>query len=161
MIWLIKFAMCTMMPRSDALPGIGDTDLDGFLRRMKKETNLYWAGLVLGAVVFALTPLLTIGVPLPAFALPRQALARPPEKVLAHPSYLVRQAAFLIRVSGGRCWGADETVRARFDLPAYPPDPGTFRNHEPHSAFARAERASRSRRTTWSSAAEPAGRPRR
>jgi hypothetical protein len=128
MIWLIKFAMCTMMPRTDALPGIGDTDLDAFLRRMKKETNfLYWLGLVLGAVVFTLTPLITIGVPLPAFALPRKALARHTERVLAHPIYLVRQAAFLIRVSGGLCWGADEKVRARFDLPAYAPDPGTFR----------------------------------
>ncbi len=128
MIWLIKFAMCTMMPRTEALPGIGDTDLDGFLRRLKRDTNaLYWLGLVLGAVVFALAPLITIGVPLPAFALPRRALERHSERVLSHPIYLVRQAAFLIRVSAGLCWGADEKVRACFDLPPYPPDPGTFR----------------------------------
>ena len=128
MIWLIKFAMCTMMPRTASLPGIADTDIDGFLRRLKKETNLlYWTGLVLGAIVFALTPLLTIGVPLPAFALPRRALLRHTERVLGHPIYLVRQAAFLVRVSAGLCWGADEKVRACFALPPYPPDPGTFR----------------------------------
>lgn len=128
MIWLIKFAMCTMMPRTEALPGIADTDLDGFLRRLRNDANfLYWLGLVLGAIVFALTPLLTIGVPLPAFALPRKALALHSERVLAHPIYLVRQAAFLIRVSAGLCWGADERVRACLALPPYPPDPGTFR----------------------------------
>jgi hypothetical protein len=128
MIWLIKFAMCTMMPRTEALPGIADTDLDEFLRRLRKDANfLYWLGLVLGALVFMLSPLITIGVPLPAFALPRRALERHAERVLAHPIYLVRQAAFLVRVSGGLCWGADQNVRARFALPPYLPDPGTFR----------------------------------
>jgi hypothetical protein len=128
MLWLIKFAMCTMMPRTGTLPGIADTDIDGFLVRLRRETNfLYWAGVVLGAVVFTLTPLITIGVPLPAFALPRKALERHTERVLSHPIYLVRQAAFLLRVSGGLCWGADERVRACFALSPYPPDPGTFR----------------------------------
>jgi hypothetical protein len=128
MIWLLKFAMCTMMPRTETLPGIVDTDLDGFLLRLRKDSNLlYWLGLVLGALVFTLTPLITIGVPLPAFALPRKALDRHTERVLSHPIYLVRQAAFLIRVSAGLCWGADERVRACFALPPYAPDPGTFR----------------------------------
>jgi hypothetical protein len=128
MIWLIKFAMRTMMPRTEALPGIADTNLDGFLHRLRTDANfLYWLGLVLGALVFMLTPLFTIGVPLPAVALPRKALARHTERVLSHPIYLVRQAVFLVRVSAGLCWGADENVRARFALPPYPPDPGTFR----------------------------------
>jgi hypothetical protein len=128
MIWLIKFAMSAMMPRTETLPGIADTDLDGFLRRLRRETNLlYWSGVVLGAVVFALAPLITIGVPLPAFALPRKALEAYTERVLTHRIYLVRQAVFLLRVSAGLCWGADENVRACFALPPYPPDPGTFR----------------------------------
>jgi hypothetical protein len=128
MMWLIKLAMTSMMPRTETLPGVADTDLDGFLHRLKRETNfLYWAGVVLGALVFALAPVITIGVPLPAFALPRKALERYTERVLLHPIYLVRQAVFLLRVSAGLCWGADEKVRACFALPAYPPDPGTFR----------------------------------
>jgi hypothetical protein len=128
MVWLIKFAMCTMMPRTASLPGIADTDVDGFLRRLRKESNfLYWLGLVLGATVFTVTPLLTIGVPLPAFALPGKALARHTERILGHRVYLLRQAAFLLRVTGGLCWGADDKVRARFALAPYPPDPGTFR----------------------------------
>jgi hypothetical protein len=127
-IWLIKFAMCTMMPRTEALPGIADTDLDGFLRKMKKESQpLYWLGLVLGAVVFAVTPVITIGVPLPAFFLPRGLLDKHSERLLAHRVYTLRQAAFLVRLSAGMCWGADGAVRARLSLPAYGPDPGTFR----------------------------------
>ena len=128
MIWLIKFAMCTMMPRSAALPGIADTDLDGFLRRMQKDAEpLYWTGLVLGAMLFALTPLLTIGVPLPAFFLPKGLLDRHSDRLLSHRIYMLRQAASLVRLSAGMCWGADRSVRAYFNLPPYGPDPGTFR----------------------------------
>ncbi|MET0591796.1 MAG: hypothetical protein ABW133_03795 [Polyangiaceae bacterium] len=128
MIWLIKFAMCTMMPRTEALPGIGDTDLDGFLRRLKKESQpLYWIGLVLGAVIFTLTPLLTIGVPLPAFFLSRGLLDKHSAKLLSHPIYTLRQAAFLVRLSAGMCWGMDNGVRERMNLPPYGADPGTFR----------------------------------
>jgi hypothetical protein len=127
-IWFIKFAMRTMMPRTDALPGIADTDLDGFLRKMQRESQtLYWIGLVLGAVVFAITPLITIGIPLPAFLLPHRMLDRHAERILTHPVYILRQSALLVRLSAGMCWGADASVRARLGLPPYGSDPGTFR----------------------------------
>jgi hypothetical protein len=127
-IWLIKFAMRAMMPRTESLPGIADTDLDGFLRRLRKETlTIYWVGLVLGAVIFTVTPLITVGLPLPAFALPKKLLDRHTERILSYPIYLVRQGVFLIRLSAGLCWGADADVRARFALAPYAPDPGTFR----------------------------------
>jgi hypothetical protein len=127
-IWLIKFAMRTMMPRTEALPGIADTDLDGFLHKMKKESQpLYWLGLVVGALVFALTPIITIAVPLPAFCLPKNLLDKHTERILSHPIYALRQAAFLVRLSAGMCWGADNDVRERMGLPPYGPDPGTFR----------------------------------
>jgi hypothetical protein len=127
-LWLIKFAMRTMMPRTEALPGIADTDLDGFLRRLRAESDsLYWGGLVLGTVLFAFTPLFTVGVPLPAFWLPRKLLERHAEQILSHPVYIVRQGVFLLRLSAGMCWGADPRVRASFALAPYAPDPGTFR----------------------------------
>jgi fumarate reductase subunit D len=128
MIWLIKFAMRTMMPPSDSLEGIADTDLDGFLRRMRREADpLFWLGLVAGAVVFAISPLLTVGIPLPAFLLPAGALQRHAERLLAHRIYMLRQAVFLVRLSAGMCWGADPRVRAHFALAPYAADPGTFR----------------------------------
>jgi hypothetical protein len=128
LIWFIKFAMCAMMPRTLALPGIADTDVDGFLRRLRNDSHpIYWTGLVLGAVLFAITPLITVGIPVPAFLLPRALLERHTDRVLSHPLYLIRQAAYLVRLSAGMCWGADSAVRARFQLAPYPPDPGTFR----------------------------------
>lgn len=129
MIWLIKFAMCAMMPRTEALPGIADTDVDGFLRRLRNDAqSIYWIGLVLGGVLFALTPLITVGIPLPAFLLPRAVLERHTDRVLCHRLYVIRQAAYLVRLSADMCWGADSAVRARFQLAPYPPDPGTFRS---------------------------------
>ena len=41
--WLIKFAMCTMMPRTEALPGIADTDLDAWLARLHVEPERFVA----------------------------------------------------------------------------------------------------------------------
>jgi hypothetical protein len=127
-LWLIKFAMCTLMPRTEALPGIEDTDLDSFLRRMRADAEpLYWLGLVVGAVVFALSPVVTLGVPLPAFWLPRRLLDRHADRLLSHRVYLLRQAVFLVRLSAGLCWGADPAVRSRLALAPYAADPGTFR----------------------------------
>jgi hypothetical protein len=127
-LWLIKFAMCAIMPRTEALPGIEDTDLDGFLRRLRVDAEpLYWLGLVVGGVVFAVTPLVTVGLPLPAFWLPRGLLERHADRLLSHPVYLLRQAVFLVRLSAGLCWGADPVVRSRLALAAYPADPGSFR----------------------------------
>ena len=128
MLWLIKFAMCAMLPRSDALPGIADTDLDGFLRRMRRECEpLYWLGLVVGGLLFSLTPIVTVWLPLPAFFLPRKLLERHTDRVLSHPIYLLRQAVYLVRLSAGMCWGADPVVRKYYGLAPYGRDAGTFR----------------------------------
>lgn len=127
-LWLIKFAMCTLMPRTETLPGIEDTDLDAFLRRLRADAEpLYWLGLVVGAAVFVLTPLVTVGLPLPAFWLSRRQLDRHADRLLLHRVYLLRQAVFLVRLSAGMCWGADPQVRSCLALDPYAPDPGTFR----------------------------------
>ena len=129
MIALIKFAMRALMPRSEGLPGVADTDLDGFLHRMRAETTpLLWAGIVAGALVFVFSPILTLGVPLPAFALPASWLDKHALRVVGHPLYIVRQAVLLLRLAAGMCWGSDPTVRGCFALAPYPPDPGTYRH---------------------------------
>jgi hypothetical protein len=127
-IWLIKQAMYPLFPRSSELPGLVDTDLDAFLRRLRRESNLvFWTGLWLGALVFACTPLITLGVPLPAFALSRRLLERHTARIIVHRIYVVRQALSVVRLIAGLCWGADPRVRACFELAPYPVDPGTFR----------------------------------
>jgi hypothetical protein len=128
MIWLIKMAMYALLPRTETLPGLVDMDLDGFLRRMAHESHsIFWTGVVLGAVLFALTPVLTVGVPLPAFWLPARLRERHTERLLSHRWYLLRQGMAIIRMAAGMCWGADPGVRACLKLSPYGADPGTFR----------------------------------
>lgn len=125
---LVRHAMKALYPRTDALPGIEDCDLDGFLARYRRESStLMWIGLVLGAVVFAWTPLLTVYLPVPSFFLPRTLLDRHAFRITYSRLYLVRQAVFLVKLAAGMCWGQDPKVRERFALSAYPDDPGTWR----------------------------------
>ena len=128
MIWLIRSAMCALMPPSADLPGVADTGIDAFLAQYRRESSLLlWSGLVLGSVVFALTPLLTVAIPLPAFLLPRSALERHARKISTHRFYLLRQTVFLVKMVAGLCWGAHPDVRKILNLPPYPADPGTWR----------------------------------
>jgi hypothetical protein len=127
-IALVRAAVCDLMPRTDALPGVADTDVTAFLRAMQREsTRLYWLGVVVGAIVYALTPVLSVGWPLPAMLLPARLRDLHAQRIVASDVYLVRQAVFLLRLSSGMCWGMHHEVRARFALPPYPGDPGTVR----------------------------------
>ncbi len=128
MTFLIRAAMCAVYPRTEHLPGVADADLDGFLRRYRREASaLLWAGLVLGAVVFTITPLFTVGWPLPSLLLPRRVLDRHAERVMGHRVYLLRQSVFLLKMVAGLCWGSHPAVRKIWALPPYPADPGTWR----------------------------------
>ena len=130
MIALIRSAMCDLMPRlpaDDALPGIAETGVTEFLQAMKRESHpVYWLGLVLGAWTYALTPVMTVFVPLPSFLLPARLRDLHAQRITTTKLYFVRQAVFLVRLSAGLCWGRDPRVRARFALAPYPPDPGTY-----------------------------------
>ena len=126
--WLIRAAIVSLYPREGDLPGAEDCDLDAFLVRFRREsTPLMWFGVVLGAIVFHLTPIVTVFVPAPAFALPRALADRHAERISTTQVYLLRQAIFLVKLAAGLAWGAHPSVRARFALAPYPPDPGTWR----------------------------------
>lgn len=129
MSFLLRFAICAMLPASDGLPGVGDLDPGAFVAKFRRDTTrLLWVTAVGCAALFMVSPLITIGVPLPAIALPAGLLDRHAAAMADHRVYLVRQAAFLIKMIGGLHWGADPTVRARFALQAYPPDPAGWRS---------------------------------
>lgn len=128
MIWLLRSAMCDLMPGGAGLPALADCDPDGFLRRLRAETTaLTWIGLCAGGLVWLLTPLLTIGVPLPALLLTAAARDRHVNALAGTRFYLVRQAFFLLKMYASMCWGQHPSSRAALALTAYPPDPGTFR----------------------------------
>jgi hypothetical protein len=131
-MWLIRHAMCALYPRTDALPGMEDTDVQGFLRRYRREaTSLMWLGLLLGTAIFVWTPLMTVYVPLPSFLLPRSLLDKHAHAITGTRLYLLRQGVFLLKLAAGLCWGSDPAVRARMAMAPYPVDPGTWVEGEP------------------------------
>ncbi|UJR86625.1 hypothetical protein [Sandaracinus amylolyticus] len=128
MTWLVRSAIIAMYPRTDALPGAEDCDIDEFLRRFRRETTfLMWLGIVAGAWVFHWTPILTVFVPLPAFLLPAGLRDKHAYRITTTNLYLIRQAVFLLKLAAGLCWGGHPEIRKRFALPVQPADPGTFR----------------------------------
>lgn len=127
MVWLVRSAITMLYPRG-ALPGAEDCNLDTFLAQFKRETPfIVWLGTVAGAVVFHLTPLFTVFVPLPAFLLPAKLADTHAQKVSSHPLYLVRQLVYLVKMCAGFCWGVDPAVRAKLGLRPLLRDPGTWR----------------------------------
>ena len=115
------------MPAVDGLPGLGDTKLEPFIRAYLREMDmLSTTGLVLGALLFVLAPVITIGVPLPSFLLPAKWLDSYSNRVVGHPIYLVRQGISVLKMVACLCWGADPMVRKRLNLDPYPADPGTW-----------------------------------
>ncbi len=127
-IWIVRSAMCAMMPPTAHLPGVRETGLDAFLWRLRRECDpVMWLGVIAGSVLFALTPILTLGIPLPAFLLPRRLLDVHAHRIATSRLYHLRQIVFLVKMAAGWCWAAHPDVRAAFALPPYPEDPGTFR----------------------------------
>lgn len=128
-VWLVRRAIVALYPTTGDVPGVGELDLDAFLARYKREAPpLMWMGLVLGAWVFTLTPILTVHWPVPSFLLPRATLDRHAHLVASHPWYLLRQLVTVLKMAGGLCWGQHPRVRALHAVAPYGPDPGTWRS---------------------------------
>ncbi len=128
MLWLLRTSIVALYPSGGALPGAEACGLDAFLVKFRRESPpSLWAGAVLGALVFQLSPLFTVFVPLPAALLPTGLLDRHAERITGSSLYLVRQALFLLKVVAGLCWGTHPEIRRRFALPTLPADPGTWR----------------------------------
>ena len=125
--WFTEFAMRAVFPPTDALPGIAETDLTGFVRQLRREAPLLMRlGLWLATWFFIVTPLFTVFIPLPAFLLPSRLLAKHTERLFSSRSYIVRQLVYLLKMLGALCWGQDPEVRRRFGREPLPPDPGTW-----------------------------------
>ena len=126
--WLVYTAVLILYPRTVLLPGAADCDMQAFLERFRREASpLLWLGVVAGAVLFHVTPIFTVHVPLPAFLLSDRLADRHAERIANSPIYLVRQSIFLVKLAAGFRWGAHPDVRARFALPPLADDPGTWR----------------------------------
>ena len=120
--------MCAFYPRTDGLPGLEDTGIDAFLVQFRRETTfIMWLGVLAGTAVYHMSPIITVFVPLPAFLLTKRLRDAHAHKLGGHSIYIVRQTAMLVKLPAGLCWGRDPVVRAKFALPALPPDPDHWR----------------------------------
>ena len=128
MNWLVRTAVAIFYPRSGELPGADDGELDAFLLQFRRETSsMLWFGVVMGALVFHLTPVLTVHLPVPAFLLSPALADRHAERIAGSNWYLVRQAIFLLKLPGGMAWASNPEVRKQFALAPQPRDPGSWR----------------------------------
>ncbi len=128
MRFFVRSAMRALYPRSERLPGIEDTELDAFLDRVAREADaLMKLGLALGTLVFTITPILTVGWPLPSFLLPLAVRQRHADRIVSTRLYLLRQAVFVLKMMAGLCWGQHASVRRAMALEPYPDDPATWR----------------------------------
>ena len=126
--WMIRSAMRDLYPRTEHFPGIADFDDTAFIARFRRESSgLLWLGVVAGMVLYVLTPIFTVFVPLPSFWLPARLRDRHARKIVGARFYLPRQAVFLLKMVAGLCWGAHPSVRQKLGLPPYPADPDEYR----------------------------------
>jgi hypothetical protein len=126
--FVVREAMCVLLPPAHGFPGVAGTDVRGFVERLARDSSAtFWLGVVLGSWVIVLSPLITVLVPLPTFWLGESLRDRHASRLIGHPFYLIRQAAFLVKMMAGMCWGMDPVVRERLKIPPVGPDPGTWR----------------------------------
>ena len=124
----LAWTLAVTFPSAEGVPGLDVLDVGDGLRQLRREAApLFKIGLYGSVLVFILTPLLTVGWPLPAFLLPRATLDRHAAALSSHRLYLLRQVMLMVKTVGGALWGAHPTVRKHVGLVAYGPDPGTFR----------------------------------
>ena len=79
------------------------------------------------ALLFVLTPLFTVFLPVPSFLLPARLLDRHADRITQTSIYPLRSLLLLLKIVAGLCWGVHPEVRARFGLPPLPADPNTWR----------------------------------
>jgi len=127
-MWFVRNALAAFYPREGNIPGVAECGLAAFLSRFRRETSrLMWVGVLLSTLVFQLSSLFTVGIPLPAFMLSERLRDRHASKLSESRFYLIRQSTFILKFVAGLCWGSDARVRASMALKAYPQDPGTWR----------------------------------
>jgi len=126
---LVRAALDDLIPSGGPMPGIIDAGWDDFVDQYKREASTQlWLGVVAGAVVYTVTPILTVRRPVLSYQLPPDLRDTHADRVTNHRFYLVRQAVFLLKLSAGFAWGADAGVRSKINLPPYESDPGTWRS---------------------------------
>jgi len=128
MLQLTAWTLARVFPTTPGLPGLDTLDARPLLRRFNAEAPFtIRAALWASVVVFNLTPLLTLGIPLPAFLLPASRVDAHAQKLATSPFYMIRQTMLMLKTIGGLAWGAAPEVRQKLAMPIYPEDSGRWR----------------------------------
>ncbi|MBN2801122.1 MAG: hypothetical protein JXX28_18430 [Deltaproteobacteria bacterium] len=126
MRWILTRAMQAFFPHTDALPGLAEEAAHAHLDRLDAEAPLLFRlGLIAGALAFTLSPLLTVGLPLPSLWLSAERLDLHADRAASHPLYLYKMLIFTLKMNAGLAWGAQDQVRRALALAPLPPDPRT------------------------------------
>jgi hypothetical protein len=122
------FAMNELMPAHDDMPGIFDTKAEDFLKEFKANAHpIMRLGFFLSVWVYALSPVFTIGIPLPAFLLSEQKRLAHLDKYANSRNFVFSQLWMLQKMITAMCWGMDDKVRAYYGYEPYPEEPGNFK----------------------------------
>ena len=81
----------------------------------------------LAVLIWLVSPLFTVFVPLPAVWLPARLRHAHTDRLTSTSFYLVRQISLVLKQVAGMAWGQDPEVRAAYGMKPYPEDPGTWR----------------------------------
>ena len=122
---LVCFALVAFFPRLDDLPGLAELGVEAKVAKLHRESPfVFWLGLVAAAIFFQLSPIATIGKPLPAALLAPHELDTHAFRIATTRVYAVRQIIVLLKLIGGVFWGEAPEIRAFISLPPYGPIPG-------------------------------------
>jgi hypothetical protein len=122
------FAMNEVMPSHGDMPGVIDTSVDDFLNEFKKHAHpIMRLGFFLAVWIYALSPIFTIGIPLPAMWLSEQKRKAHLRKYSSSKSFVFSQLWMLQKMITGMAWGMDDKVRAYFGYEPYPEELGLFK----------------------------------
>ena len=128
MLQLTAWTLAMVFPSTPQLPGLDVIDCKPFLRQLNREAPfIIRATLIASVLLFNVTPVLTLGIPLPAFALSRARVDVHEQRLSESSIYLLRQIVLMLKTMGGLCWGAAPEVRQKLAMPIYAADSGGWR----------------------------------
>lgn len=128
MLHLTAWTFARIFPSTAAIPGLDVIDSKPMIRQLTAEAPItIRVTLWVSVLLFQVTPLLTLGIPLPARWLSDARVDAHAQRLATSNIYLLRQIMLMLKTIGGLCWGAAPDVRQKLTLPLYEADSGRWR----------------------------------
>jgi hypothetical protein len=127
--WLTLKALDAVIPGNEKVPGIAASTRGPIVVAELRRDAPFEMRMVLNlaVLIWLVSPLFTVFVPLPAVWLPARLRHAHTDRLTSTSFYLVRQISLVLKQVAGMAWGQDPEVRAAYGMKPYPEDPGTWR----------------------------------